>query len=169
MWSENGKLLLMGSSAYKEEELPIEVRERIDKAMARKMTILVGEAYGACRAFQDYLFSKDYKDVIVGHAKSIRYNAGNWSTNQYGENLIERELNMIEDCDEAIIIWVNKSGVIANNLENLKKLGIPTFIYEYSYKTGTSRAGMLDPLRTYSRKFGRKEPKRPRDTLLDYM
>ena len=170
MWSENRRLLLMGSSAFKEKELPNEVKERIDKAIARKMTIIVGEAHGACRAYQDYLNSVGYKDVIIDHAKSIRYNAGNWETHQFGEDLIEREMNMIEACDEAIIIWVNKSSVIANNLEYLKKLGIPTFLYEYSYRTGKSRAGLLDPLRTYSpQRFGKKEIKKPRDTLLDYM
>ena len=155
----------MGSSAFKEEELPDEVKDRIDKAISRKMTIIVGEAHGACRAFQDYLHSIGYQDVIVGHAKSMRYNAGNWKTNQYGEDLLERELNMIEDCDEAVIIWVNRSSVIANNLENLKERGIPTYLYEYSYRTGKSKFGMLDPRRTYSRKFRRKEQRKPRDTL----
>jgi hypothetical protein len=77
---------------------------------------------------------------------------------------------MIENCDEAIIIWVNRSGVIANNLEHLKKLGIPTFLYELSYKTGRIRAGMLDPSRTYSpSKHGSRRSKKPRGTLLDYM
>ena len=170
MWKENRVLLLMGSSAFKEDELPSEVQARIDKAMSRKMTILVGEARGACRAFQDYLLLAKYNDVIIGHAKSIRYNAGEWPTKQFGEDLLEREMNMIESCDEAIIIWVNKSGVIANNLEQLKKLAIPTFIYELSYKTGKTRSGMLDPNRTYSAgKYGSRRSKKPRDTLLDYL
>jgi hypothetical protein len=168
MWSENQILLLMGSSAYKNAELPSEVKKRIDKAIARKMTIIVAEAYGACRAFQNYLYSVGYQDVIVGHAKSIRYNAGNWKTKQYGEDLVEREMNMIRDCDEAIIIWVNQSRVIANNLEYLKKLGIPTLIYECSDKTGRSKFGMLDPRRTYSPGKYSREKKRPKDTLLDY-
>ena len=76
--SPGGKLLLMGSSAFKADELPAVVKERIDDAMARDMTIIVGEAHGACRRFQDYLESNDYTNVIVGHARSIRYNAGSW-------------------------------------------------------------------------------------------
>ena len=78
----SGKLLLMGSSAFNAEELPAEVREKIDKAIISRMTIIVGEAYGACRRFQDYLKSKGYRNVVVGHAKRIRYNAGNWKTVQ---------------------------------------------------------------------------------------
>ncbi len=74
------KLLLMGSKAFKEKELPREVKEKIDEAVNRHMTIIVGEAPGSCRLYQDYLHSKRYSDVIVGHAKSMRYNAGSWKT-----------------------------------------------------------------------------------------
>ena len=56
---------------------------------------------------------------------------------------------MIEDCDSAIIIWADNSGVIAENLELLKRLRKSTLIYEYSTKTNTSKADWLDPERTY--------------------
>ena len=146
-----GRLLLIGSSAFKADVLPPEVKERIDVAIDARMTIIVGEARGACRRYQDYLASVGYRDVVVGHAKSIRYNAGNWETHQYGTDLKSRERGMIEDCDSAIIIWVNQSSVIAENLEYLKKLGKLTFIYEYSSEEGSSRFGLLDPNRIYRR------------------
>ena len=141
----------MGSSAFKAAELPPEVKTRIDVAIEARMTIIVGEAHGACRRFQDYLAAEGYRDVVVGHAKSIRYNAGDWETRQYGTDLKSRERAMIEDCDSAIIIWVDQSSVIAENLEYLKKLGKLTFIYEYSNKDGSSRFGLLDPGRVYQR------------------
>ncbi len=164
--SKGKKLLLMGSSAFNARELPIEVKERIDEAIAREMTIVVGEAFGACRIFQDYLASKGYRNVIVGHAVKIRYNAGNWKDFQYGRNLKERERRMIEDCDSAIIIWVNNSGVIAENLELLKRLGKPTFLYEYSSETNASKAGELDSKRTYDpfyyvKEYYRKQKSQP--------
>jgi len=156
------KLLLMGSSAFNVKELPAEVRERLDKAMASKMNIIVGEAHGASRLFQDYLKSKGYKKVIVGHAVKIRYNAGNWRDFQYGKDLKERERKMIEDCDSAIMIWMNNSGVIAENLEQLKRLGKPTFLYEYSSETNVAKAGELDPKRTYDSFYYMKEYYRKR-------
>jgi len=58
----------MGSSAFKAKELPAEVRERIDEAIKRGMTIIVGEAPGANRLYQDYLNAKGYRNVVVGHA-----------------------------------------------------------------------------------------------------
>lgn len=147
--SESKKLLLMGSSAFKAEELPVEVKERIDNAMSREMTIIVGEAHGASRLYQDYLKAKGYRNVVVGHAIKLRYNAGAWKDMQYGKNLKERERKMIEDCDSAIVIWMNKSGVIAKDLELLKRLRKPTFLYEYSSEIGEVKAGELDPKRIY--------------------
>jgi hypothetical protein len=140
----------MGSSAYKVKELPVEVKKRIDNAIENNIMIVVGEAFGACRLFQDYLLRKGYRNVIVGHAKSIRYNVGNWRVKQYGQNLREREKNMIEDCETAIIIWQDKSSVIAENLERLKKLKKPTFLYEYDSYSDTAKFGELDLSRIYS-------------------
>lgn len=151
------KLLLMGSKAFKEKELPQKVVEKIDEAITREMTIIVGEAPGSCRLYQDYLHSKGYTTVIVGHAKSMRYNAGNWETVQYGKDYKEREINMIEDADSALIIWTDKSGVIAENLELLKRRGTPTFIYEYETKTGKKKASWLDPERIYDPYYSMKE------------
>ncbi len=139
----------MGSSAFKDRELPIEVRERLDKALMRVANVIVGEAPGACRAFQDYLKGKGYSKVAVGHAVRLRYNAGNWRVVKYGKNLKEREKKMIEDCDSTIVIWMNHSGVIAKNLERLKRLGKPTYLYECSSENSEVSVGELDPRRVY--------------------
>ena len=151
------RLLLMGSKAFREKKLPAEVASKIDGAISRGMTILVAEALGACRLYQDYLLSKGYRNVVVGHAKSMRYNAGNWKTTQYGTDLKERERRMIEDCDSAIVVWTDSSGVIAENLELLKNLGKPTFLYEHSTRTGAFEAGWADPRRTYDPHYAMKE------------
>ena len=142
----------MGSSKYRAEELPPEVTERLDAAMGGGATFIVAEAHGSCRLFQDYLASKRYRDVVVGHARSMRYNTGGWREVKYGDDLKERERNMIRDCDRAVVIWQDESGVIAENLEQLKKLGKPTYLYEYDSSDGTVQAGELDPRRSY-RKF----------------
>ena len=72
---------------------------------------------------------------------------------------------MIEDCDEALAIWIDNSSVIANTLELLKELDKPTFLYEYSHSTNIERSGMFDPRRTYHRPNSRKKDlKKPRLT-----
>ena len=151
------KLLLMGSKAFRASRLPVVLARKLDEVMARKMKIIVGEVPGPCRLFQDYLKRKHYTNVVVGHAKSIRYNTGEWKTKQYGTNVTEREKNMIEECDSAIIIWEDNSGVIAENLELLKRSGKPTFLYEYYTRPGTKKADWLDPERTYDPYYNWKE------------
>ncbi len=160
--NNSGRLLLMGSSAYNTKELHPRVRERLDNAMDLGMEIIVGEAKGASREFQDYLAYRCYRKVTVGHARSIRYNAGNWNTRKYGDNLKERELNMIKDCNTAIIIWVNQSSVIAENLERLKRYGKPTLIHEIDAEKGIDKIGELDLRRVYSRYIvGKRFSKKP--------
>lgn len=151
------KLLLMGSKAFRSKRLPVALARKIDEAITREMKIIVGEVPGACRLYQDYLKRKHYMNVVVGHAKSIRYNAGEWKTKQYGASVTEREKNMIEECDSAIIIWQDNSGVIAENLELLKRMGKPTFVYEYNTKTGVKMADWIDPDRVYDAYYNWKE------------
>ena len=67
---KGSKLLLMGSKVFLEKKLPIEVASKVDEAMSRNMTILVAEAHGACRLFQDYLSSKGYRNVVIGSARA---------------------------------------------------------------------------------------------------
>jgi hypothetical protein len=150
----------MGSSAYKGEMLPSEVAEVLDGALDRGVTVVVGEARGSCRAFQDHLAARGYGDVVVGHAKSIRYNAGGWPTHMYGDDVKSRKRGMIDDCDSAVIIWVDGSGVIAKNLETLKRQGKPTYVYELSTKGGESSFGPLDPGRSYSYERRSMRPRR---------
>ena len=151
------KLLLMGSKAFRAKRLPVVLARRLNEAIARNMKIIVGEVPGPCRLFQDYLKRKHYSKVVVGHAKSIRYNAGKWKTKQYGTSVTERERNMIEECDSAIIIWQDNSGVIAENLEILKRSGKPTYLYEYYTKKMQSKSGWLDPQRVYDPYYNWKE------------
>lgn len=158
------RLLLMGSKAFRAEKLPVEITERLEPAIESHMVIIVGEAPGACRLYQDYLQSKGYREVLVGHAKSLRYNVGNWTTRKYGNDLRERERRMIEDCDSALAIWVDHSGVIAENLELLKRLGKPTFLYEASTQTSVTHAGWIDPERIYDPYYHLKDSYRKQRT-----
>jgi hypothetical protein len=147
----------MGSKAFRAKRLPLALSRKLNEAISRNMKIIVGEVPGPCRLFQDHLKRKNYNRVVVGHAKNIRYNAGKWKTKQYGTSVTEREGNMIDECDSAIIIWQDNSGVIAENLEILKRLGKPTFLYEYYTKTLQSKVGWLDPDRVYDPYYNWKE------------
>lgn len=120
------------------------------------MTFIVSEAHGPCRLYQDYLTAKKYRNVVVGHARSIIYNAGNWPDFKYGDDLKERELNMIKDCVSAVVIWMDNCGVIAENLELLKNYGKPTYVFECNSEKGVVYSGMIDPDRIYQTYFLKK-------------
>ncbi len=152
---EGGTLLLMGSSAFS-GPLPFEVTRLLDEAMEREMSVLVGEAHGASRAFQDYLASKKYTAVVVGYANRVRHNTGNWPTESYGRCLLGKERAMIEECDCAIVIWTNRSGVIAQDLEHLRKLGKPTFLYQCWTGSRAARGEWLDPRMRCRPRFAKK-------------
>ena len=49
------------------------------------------------------------------------------------------------------------SGVIAENLEILKRSGKPTYVYEYYTKKMQSKSGWLDPQRVYDPYYNWKE------------
>lgn len=156
----------MGSKAYKVKGLPVKVKNKLNEALIRRMAVIVGEAPGANRLFQDYLKTKNYTKVTIGHARSIRYNAGNWKTKKYGDNVTEREKGMIAECDSAIVIWADMSGVIAENLEVLKRQKKPTFVYEYFNKTKANKAGWIDAERVYDPYYYWKEYMRKKKQLI---
>lgn len=106
----------MGSNAFKARELPVEVKEGIDEAIKRGMMVIVGEAPGASRLYQDYLQDRDYRNVVVGHSVRLRCNAGNRKTIQYRKDLKEGERKMIKDCDSAVVVWMNNTEVIEKTL-----------------------------------------------------
>ena len=57
---------------------------------------------------------------------------------------------MIKDCDVAVVIWQDQSGVIAENLEKLRK---PTYLYEYNSNQNTIKWDTLDPKRVYKKHY----------------
>jgi len=57
---------------------------------------------------------------------------------------------MIEDRDFTVIIWVDYSIVIAQNLDLLKNLGKSTHVHGCSASDNMMRFGEIDPIRVYS-------------------
>ena len=56
-----------------------EVRKRLDRIIANRLPVLIGDANGADKAVQHYLKSRHYDQVEVFCVEgSCRNNAGNW-------------------------------------------------------------------------------------------
>ena len=140
---EGGTLLLLASTAFKGRTLPNEIAEVLDEAMSREMHVLVGEAPG-CWCYHDYLYKTRYDLVTVGYMRNVRYNAGNWPVQIFGSHLEEKELRMIEECDSAIVIWMNNSGVIGRNIQLLKRELKPVYLYRCWTDTPVVDSGWVE-------------------------
>src|SRR5690554_1976912 len=101
------------------------VRRRVDNIIGQRLRVVVGDANGADKAFQQYLAAKGYQNVVVYcSGNRCRNNAGNWPT----ENVpvapelkgryfyIVKDKAMAREADYGFILW---DGASVGTFENL--------------------------------------------------
>ena len=111
--------------------LSSEVSRRLDRILAKNLPIVIGDAQGADKSVQQYLYSKGYRDVEVFCAGGrCRNNMGNWPTRQVAVNSSKRDfdfyatkdLRMSEEASFGLMIWDGKStGTLMNVLRLIKQ------------------------------------------------
>ena len=119
------KIFIAGSISIK--ELSDEVKTRLDNIINKKFEILVGDASGIDSKVQEYLITKNYKDVtIYTSMKRARNNKGKWKVNSVDpkgktgrEKHTVKDEKMSEDADFGLMIWDGKSQGTLNNVINL--------------------------------------------------
>ena len=107
------------------------IRKRIDNIIEKQYEVLVGDANGADKATQSYLFEKHYQNVVVYcSGKKCRNNIGNWNTYnvEVPSNLsglkfyMQKDKKMADDANYGFMLWDGKSaGTLSNILELLKR------------------------------------------------
>jgi hypothetical protein len=118
-------------SALSEED-----KSLLDSYIVTGAKILVGDCYGVDAAVQMYLDSKGYSNVIV-------YCSGETPRNNFvtGAKVCSyaeaakgltgsafhyvKDIQMANDCDQAIMIWDGKSKGTAENIRRMKEMGKP--------------------------------------------
>jgi hypothetical protein len=120
------KIVIGGSRTIK--YLQQSVRELIDTLTENNIIILVGDANGADKAVQKYLYEKKYKNVIVYCMNSLcRNNIGHWPLkNIVSSNKIKnadyfgtKDLHMALEADFGIMLWDGESKGTFRNVINL--------------------------------------------------
>jgi hypothetical protein len=117
-----------------------DLERRIDNIIQKEYVIFIGDAPGADKAVQKYLFDKMYKNVrIFCMGNECRNNAGNWKTsNIIGEKSNSRkdyfyysikDMEMAREADYGFMIWDGKSKGTLNNIINLLKLNKKILAY----------------------------------------
>ncbi len=128
------KLFISGSKSI--SELPDEVKLLLGDHMANGTEFLVGDCYGVDAAVQKYLASKGYSKVTIycsGEAPRNNFATGVkvHSCAEAAKGLTGRafhyikDIQMAKDCDQAIMIWDEKSAGTGENIRRIKEMGKP--------------------------------------------
>lgn len=107
------------------------VRARLDKIMAKSLPVIVGDANGADKAVQQYLFNKGYARVEVFCSGSVcRNNVGHWHTRQIDTDArakgrsfyTAKDRVMTQEAAYGFMVWDGKStGTLLNVLRLLRQ------------------------------------------------
>ena len=128
------KIFISGSKSI--SKLPELAKTFIDQFIENNDEILVGDCYGVDAAVQMYLDSKGYSNVIVycsGETPRNNFVTGAkvCSYAEAAKGLTGREfhyvkdIQMANDCDQAIMIWDGKSNGTGENIRRVKEMGKP--------------------------------------------
>lgn len=139
-------VFISGSSKLK--SLDKRMTDCLDEYMAKNVSFIVGDCYGADELAQDYLKKHNYEDVTVYCStkeprwKRCRYSnyVSLWEKAQgkQGEDFYQvKDKAMCEACDEAIAFWNGNSYGVKCNLERCLSLNKPVtyFIAEGCQQT----------------------------------
>jgi len=114
------------------------VRARLDTIIEKGLPVIVGDANGADKAVQQYLFSKSYERVEVFCCGSVcRNNIGKWTTRAIAADTRERGFRfyvakdrvMASEADYGFMVWDGKSTGTLLNVLRLLRLDKKIVIY----------------------------------------
>jgi len=119
--------------------LSSEVHRRLDGILAKNLPIVIGDAQGADKSVQQYLYSRGYRDVeVFCSGTRCRNNVGNWPTRQVAVNSSRRDfdfyatkdLRMSEEASFGLMIWDGESAGTLMNVLRLAKQNKKVVIVE---------------------------------------
>lgn len=123
------KVFIGGSRRVSRLGAPI--RARLDKIMEKGLAVIVGDANGADKAVQQYLFSKHYENVeVFCSGTACRNNLGDWQIRQITAGMHDRgrrfyaakDRAMASEATYGLMVWDGKSsGTLLNVLRLLRQ------------------------------------------------
>ena len=135
------KVFIAGPIAVK--QLDSNTTQRLDSIIRNNCTVLVGDANGVDKLVQQYLFSKNYRNVVVYACEnSLRNNIGHWNVVSIRpddglkgfEFYACKDRQMVLDADYGFMIWNGKSRGTLNNIISLAEEGTNVLIYLTPHK-----------------------------------
>jgi len=114
------------------------IRDRVDNIIQNGYTVLIGDANGVDKSVQNYLFNKNYRNVLVFcTGNKCRNNIGNWQIKNIEVAKNRRDFHyysikdseMVKETDFGFMIWDAKSKGTVNNIVNLLKESKKILVY----------------------------------------
>ena len=128
------KLLISGSKSI--SVLSDDVKSTLDNYMANGTEFLVGDCYGVDAAVQKYLESKRYSNATIYCSGETPRN--NFVTGAKVRSCAEaakgltgsafhyvKDIQMVLDCDQALMIWDGKSKGTGENIRRITEMEKP--------------------------------------------
>jgi hypothetical protein len=116
-----------------------EVALRLDRMLAKQVSILVGDAAGADKSVQQYLHVKGYRDVeVFCSGDECRNNVGDWPLRRVAVESRKRDFDfyaakdqtMSREADSGLMIWDGRSAGTLMNALRLVRQGKQVSIFE---------------------------------------
>lgn len=130
-----------------------EIRERLGNVTVGSYRVLVGDAKGADKAVQSFLFERKYQNVVVFcSGTKCRNNLGSWPTHNVkvpsgisGRAFYTRkDVEMAQNADYGLMLWDGKSVGTINNIVELVQRGKKALVYLSSNKSFRSVSSLGD-------------------------
>ena len=145
------KLFISGSKSI--SILSDEVKAILDKYIALDTEFLVGDCYGVDAAVQKYLASKGYNNISIYCSGETPRN--NFVTGARVRSCAEaskgltgsafhyvKDIQMANDCDQAIMVWDGKSKGTGENIRRIKEMRKP---YRIISSASPKKGGSIMP------------------------
>jgi hypothetical protein len=113
------------------------VRKRLDTIVSKGFPIVIGDANGADKAVQKYLFQKHYMNIEVYCSGVCRNNVGGWtvhsvrghSREKTADFYSEKDRVMAEEATVGLMVWDGQSLGTLMNVFRLLKLNKKAVVY----------------------------------------
>ena len=128
------KIFISGSKSI--SKLPELAKVFIDQFIENNDEILIGDCYGIDAVVQKYIESKGFSNVTVYCSGVIPRN--NFTSSAKIRSCAEaakglsgnafhyvKDIQMANDCDQALMIWDGESKGTAENIRRMKEMGKP--------------------------------------------
>ena len=135
------KVFIAGPIAVK--QLDDNVIQKLDSIIENNHTVLVGDANGTDKLVQQYLSSKNYRNVVVYACENaLRNNIGHWDiisvrpdAGAKGFDFYAcKDRQMVLAADYGFMVWNGKSRGTLNNIIGLAEEGVNIVVYLIPHK-----------------------------------